>query len=186
MKIRLADDIVYDSIVDGPGVRAVIFTQGCIHNCVGCHNPNTHSFKGGIMYDTNDINFKLSLLEGQDGITISGGEPFLQVDACLEIAMFAKERNINIWCYTGFTFEQLISLGKLDEKYLLLLRCIDVLVDSKFKLEEKSYDLLYKGSRNQRIIDVRASIENEKVIELDQYNNNIELHLYNKPDYMFM
>ena len=99
MKIRLAVDLQPDSIVDGEGIRAVIWTQGCPHNCYGCHNPSTHDFNDGELIDINYIKQEIDSLEGQDGITFSGGDPMCQPEACAEIAMYAKKKNLNIWCY---------------------------------------------------------------------------------------
>ena len=107
MKIRLASELSYDSIVDGPGLRMVIWTQGCIHNCYGCHNPQTHKLDGGIVIDTSYIINEMNKLKLQRGITLSGGEPFLQAKALSEIAKYAKSINLDVWCYTGFTYEQL-------------------------------------------------------------------------------
>jgi anaerobic ribonucleoside-triphosphate reductase activating protein len=92
MKIRLANTIQSDSIVDGPGIRTVIWTQGCPHNCPGCHNPETHNFNGGFEMDVNELKEQLSSLRNQDGITLSGGEPMMQPVACLEIAKHAHSR----------------------------------------------------------------------------------------------
>ena len=104
MKIRLASDLQTGSIVDGEGLRAVIWTQGCIHNCYGCHNPSTHSKDGGFLTDTEVINHELDSLTLEDGITFSGGDPMMQIDACLDIARHANKLGLNIWCYTGYTF----------------------------------------------------------------------------------
>ena len=108
MKIRLAKGLDYDSIVDGEGIRTVIWTQGCIHNCPFCHNPETHSLNGGFLTDTNDIIKTIKSIEHQDGITLSGGDPMLQIDAILEICKATKEIGLNIWVYTGFTFDTLL------------------------------------------------------------------------------
>ena len=112
MEIRLASNLQKGSIVDGEGLRAVIWTQGCIHNCYGCHNPQTHSLNDGFIVDTEQIKQELETLSAEEGITFSGGDPMLQVDACLDIARRAKELNLNIWCYTGYTFEQLKKMYK--------------------------------------------------------------------------
>ena len=105
MEIRLASPILQaDSIVDGEGVRAVLWTQGCGHKCLGCHNPSTHSFDDGILLDIEEVKAQIDSLEGQDGITLSGGDPMYQVDACLELAKYIKSKKMNIWCYTGFTY----------------------------------------------------------------------------------
>ena len=155
MKIRLAADLQSDSIVDGEGFRTVIWTQGCSHNCKGCHNPSTHDFKGGFEVDVDEIIEDISKLEGQDGITFSGGDPLFQADACAVIAKAAKNEGFDIWCYTGFKFEDLIKIPKFKR----FLEHVDVLVDGKFIEEEKSLNLDFRGSRNQRIIDVKKTLE---------------------------
>lgn len=148
--------ITPESIVDGEGIRYVIFTQGCPHHCPGCHNPSTHSFDGGKVVAIHDI---LTDIEKNrkyiDGITLSGGEPFCQIDQCSIIAKKAQELGLTVWCYTGFSFEELYGRGDALE----LLQNLDVLVDGPFILEERSLDLDFRGSRNQRIIDVRTSLE---------------------------
>jgi len=183
MKIRLASPLQLDSIVDGEGIRTVIWTQGCPHHCFGCHNPTTHDMNGGVEIEVEDIKKEISLLEGQDGITLSGGDPFSQSESCTEIAKYAKNLGLNIWCYTGFTFEEILK----NKKYLKLLEKIDVLVDGKFELEFRSLDLQYKGSSNQRIIDVQKSLNEGKVILIEKYipNKNIK-PLYSKNEYIFI
>lgn len=167
MKIRLADStILKDSIVDGEGLRAVIWTQGCSHNCRGCHNPETHDFNGGVLVDTNLIKNQLDELLIQDGITFSGGDPFFQVEACLDIAKYAKSKNLNIWCYTGFMFEDLIK----NNHNIEFLNYVDVLVDGKFELENKSYDCQFRGSTNQRIINVSKSLKEGRTCLIKKYN----------------
>ena len=165
MKIRLASDLQPDSIVDGEGIRTVIWTQGCSHNCKGCHNQSTHDFNGGFEVDTEEIKQELSLLEGQQGITLSGGDPLFQAKACTEIAKYAKEIGLDVWCYTGFTFEVLLK----SKDALELLQYVDVLVDGKFILEEKSLNLDFRGSSNQRIIDVSESLKQGKAVIIKKY-----------------
>lgn len=183
MEIRLAAELQTDSIVDGEGIRTVVWTQGCPHNCKGCHNPSTHAFDGGALVNVSVIVDQIKQLKGQDGITLSGGDPVCQSDACIELCKAAHEVGMNVWCYTGFTYEAMLS----NPKYRKLLNYIDVLVDGKFILEEKSYNLYFKGSRNQRIIDVQESLNKgcvvlvEKYIEEKDYSSS-----YKKPDYMFV
>jgi len=185
MKIRLATpDLQPDSIVDGEGVRAVIWTQGCKHHCPGCHNPETHSFDDGYLVDVEDIKTKIAALEGQDGITLSGGDPFEQAEACLEIAKYAKGQNLNVWSYTGYTYEKLIEKAKTDKNVLELLKNIDVLVDGPFILREKSYDSKFRGSKNQRLIDVPKSLKEKKVILVDKYYQSNNLN--KKREFMYI
>ncbi|HHW68792.1 MAG TPA: anaerobic ribonucleoside-triphosphate reductase activating protein, partial [Tenericutes bacterium] len=141
MKIKLARNLQSDSIVDGEGIRTVIWTQGCSHNCAGCHNPDTHNFNGGFSKNIDELKEEIKGLKLQDGITFSGGDPMFQVEACNEIAKFCKEINLNVWCYTGFTFEQLIIMSNINPLIKEFLTNIDVLIDGKFKIELKSYDL---------------------------------------------
>jgi len=162
MKIRLAADFQTDSIVDGVGIRTVIWTQGCSHNCPGCHNPSTHDFKGGELVELDDVLYVLEELSGQDGITLSGGDPFFQAKECAELAKKAHELGMNVWAYTGFVYEDLINSKKKD--ILELLFQIDVLIDGKFDISKKSLDCPFRGSSNQRIIDVKKSLENHEVI----------------------
>lgn len=161
MVVRLAADIQPDSILDGSGIRTVIWFQGCLHNCEGCQNPETHDMNGGMVVDIDDIKMKLKNLKYQSGITLSGGDPFFQPEAALEIAKFAKSIGLNVWTYTGFTFEALLN-G--DKKRRDLLEYVDVLVDGKFMLNKKSLNCKFRGSTNQRLIDVRKSLESGSVI----------------------
>lgn len=187
MNIRLATPkIQSDSIVDGEGIRSVIWTQGCSHNCLGCHNPETHSFDGGVILDVDEVKKQIDLLEGQQGITFSGGDPMMQPESCLELAKYAKSLGYNIWCYTGFTFEELLKLGKKKKSILEFLNYIDVLVDGRFILEEKSFDVVFRGSKNQRLIDVSKSLENGKVVLVTKFNNNNFNKKGRKDSYMFV
>ena len=173
MKIRLATpEIQKDSIVDGEGIRSVIWTQGCIHNCPGCHNPETHSFKEGYLIEVDDIKEKIKELVGQDGITFSGGDPMEQASACAELARYCQEIGLNVWCYTGYTFEELLEKSEVFPNIKNFLKNIDVLVDGKFMLEEKSYDVIFRGSKNQRLIDVQKSLKESKAITLKKYSNS--------------
>ena len=148
--IRLASDIESDSIVDGEGLRAVVWCQGCDFRCKGCHNPKTWDLKGGKVAAIDSVIQKLSKLKGQSGITFSGGEPMLQPGACRKIAEWAKrEMGWNVWCFTGFTYEEIKAEG--GEK-LEFLKFIDVLIDGKFDMDQRDISLKFRGSKNQRII----------------------------------
>lgn len=163
MVVRLAADIQPDSILDGSGIRTVIWFQGCLHNCKGCQNPETHDMNGGIVVDVDELKMKLKNLKYQSGITLSGGDPFFQPDAALEIAKFAKSIGLNVWAYTGFTYEALLS----DKSRLDLLKYVDVLVDGKFMIDKKSLNCKFRGSTNQRLIDVKKSMEAGGVVLYD-------------------
>lgn len=169
MEIRLAADLQTDSVVDGEGIRTVIWTQGCPHNCLGCHNPNTHDFNDGEVVDVMEVLERIDELENQDGITFSGGDPMCQPRACAKIAEYAKSKGLNIWCYTGYTYEQLQKLAKSNRDITDFLGLIDVLIDGPFILKEKSLDLKFRGSKNQRLIDVPKTLEaNEIVLVTEQ------------------
>lgn len=161
MKIRLYGT-VNDSIVDGPGLRYVIFTQGCLHHCPGCHNPDSHAIDGGYIEDTEQCLLEIDQNPLLDGVTLSGGEPFLQATALIHFVQKVKQRHLHVMIYSGYTFEEILELG--DEENRLLSLC-DTLVDGKFILSLKSMELLYKGSSNQRIIDIQASLKTHMVIE---------------------
>ena len=183
MKIRLAAYLQPDSIVDGEGIRTVIWTQGCPHHCPGCHNASTWDFNEGALIDVKDVIEELKTIKNQDGITLSGGDPVCQSDACYEISKAAHEMGLNVWCYTGYTYEMMLTNPKMRR----LLDQIDVLVDGKFIQEEKSYDIYFRGSRNQRIIDVPKSLEQEQVVLVDKYMKDKDYNeTYQKPDYLFI
>ena len=154
MRIRVAGT-VSDSIVDGTGLRYTIFTQGCCHNCRGCHNPETHDLSGGKEIDTEDIIAEFKKNPLMSGITLSGGEPFLQPQACLELAKAAHEIGRDVWAYTGYTLEELRGMADADVDALL--DEVDVLVDGRFVMEERSLELRFRGSKNQRIIDMKKT-----------------------------
>lgn len=164
LQIRLAGEMTTDSIVDGEGIRSVIWTQGCTHNCKGCHNPETHSFEKGFLKDISELCKEIEALEFQDGITLSGGDPMCQIEACAEIAKFCQSIGLNVWCYTGYTMEALLKMIVKNEKLKELLENIDVLVDSPFILELRTFDVPFRGSSNQRLIDSKKSIKQNKVI----------------------
>lgn len=167
MKIRLASELQIDSIVDGPGIRTVIWTQGCSHNCLGCHNPSTHDFKGGFLKDIDELKEELDMLSFQDGVTFSGGDPFFQPEACAVLAKHIRSLGMDVWCYTGFTFEQLLENSKKNKKIMDFLSEIDIMVDGKFELDKRNLDLRFRGSSNQRIIDIQKSLKQGETIVLD-------------------
>lgn len=162
--LRLAG-VIRESIVDGPGIRMVVFAQGCPNHCKGCHNPETHDPAGG--YDSTVGNLlreakKNPLLKG---LTLSGGDPFFQANGFAKLARAAHEAGYNIITYTGYTFEELLDGFEAHEGWEALLRETDILVDGKFVLEERSLSLQFRGSKNQRVIDVPASLKAGNAVE---------------------
>ena len=160
--VRLADVILHDSITDGPGLRSVIWFQGCERNCAGCHNLKTQDPTGGFLRDTDAIIDELKNRKMLSGVTISGGEPFNQKEALLTIVNELKKIGISIWIYTGYTYEELMT----DKTAQSILSAIDVLVDGPFILGLRDLGLRFRGSSNQRLIDVQASRLRENEIIL--------------------
>jgi anaerobic ribonucleoside-triphosphate reductase activating protein len=156
-----------DSIVDGPGIRFTIFTQGCPHNCEGCHNPQTHSFDGGMLVTIDSILGQIFSNPLLDGVTFSGGEPFCQAEALYYMGLEIKKHGMDIIAYTGFTFEYLIEHSDSRNFYKELLSVCDYIVDGKFEIDKKDYMLKFKGSSNQRIIDCKKSLSENIVIEAE-------------------
>lgn len=165
--------VIFDSIVDGPGMRATVFTQGCSHNCKGCHNPQTHSFKEDICFDEEkqkkffeDVR-KDPLITG---LTISGGDPF---DNDLNelsnfISRYKKTFPLHdVWLYTGYTIEQLFSMAEYNKNIKSILVMADVIVDGEYIDELKDLSLSFRGSQNQRIIKLRSDL----ISEIDDVKN---------------
>jgi anaerobic ribonucleoside-triphosphate reductase activating protein len=149
--------IVNDSIVDGPGLRLTIFTQGCDKRCEGCHNPQAQPLSGGTPYSIEQIIVKIKSNPILSGVTLSGGEPLLQAQALLPLAKQISELGLDLAMYTGDTFEQILVRG--DEDQLALVGLCSVLIDGPFVLAEKSLTLAFRGSANQRILDAKRSLE---------------------------
>ena len=151
-----------DSIVDGPGIRTTFFCQGCPHHCEGCHNPETWPFEGGIPMDTDQMVAIVTANPLCKGVTFSGGEPFAQAEGFAELAVVLKEKGYEVASYSGYTFEQLLSGTPAQRK---LLEQLDVLIDGPFVQAEKSLEIAFRGSRNQRILDVPKSLQMGKAVE---------------------
>ena len=167
--IRLAADLQSDSIVDGPGLRTVIWTQGCSHHCHECQNPQTWDFEGGGLVPIPDVLEAIDELEYQTGITFSGGDPMFQPESCNEIAVYCKKKGYNIWVYTGFTYEELLKMSKEKPIYQEFLSNIDVLVDGKFDLAKRNPNLLFRGSSNQRLIDMKKTLASHQVVLYEEH-----------------
>lgn len=156
-------DIVEDTTVDGPGFRTTVYCAGCPNRCPGCHNPQSWDIANGREMDIEDI-LKVILADPFADVTFSGGDPMFQPEGFVALAKAVKERSgKNIWCYTGYLFEELLKNSRQKE----LLRYIDVLVDGRFVEVLKSDELRFRGSSNQRIIDVQASLASEKTVLLE-------------------
>ena len=154
--------IVTDSIVDGPGIRATVFCQGCPHHCEGCHNPETWPFGCGTPMEEERVARIIAQNPLCRGVTFSGGEPFSQAAGFAKLAQLLKDKGYEIASYSGFTFEELLE-GTEDQKKLL--EHIDILIDGRFVLAEKSLEIAFRGSRNQRILDVKKSLSSGTAVE---------------------
>lgn len=150
--------IVHDSIVDGPGLRMTVFVQGCPLRCTGCHNPATWNAEGGTFMSCRDIIDQLDENPALTGLTLSGGEPSRQPLACAELAEAAKARGLNVWCYSGYCVEALLRQAQRSAALARMLAAVDVLVDGPFQLEKRSLALPWRGSTNQRLIDLPATL----------------------------
>ncbi|MDR1358926.1 MAG: anaerobic ribonucleoside-triphosphate reductase activating protein [Coriobacteriales bacterium] len=155
-----------DSIVDGPGLRFAVFTQGCVHGCEGCHNPEAQDFAGGREITLDELERQIEANPLLTGITLTGGEPFEQAAPLLELAHWAQERGLTVWAYSGYTFEELLACTPSAEARELL-AAADVLVDGPYVAAQASHALTWRGSANQRIIDVPASLASGAVVELE-------------------
>ena len=161
--IRLSGDLERDSIVNGPGLRAVLWTQGCRQHCPGCQNPETWNPAEGEETTAEELAEEMRATRYLDGITLSGGDPLLQPSAVIVMADAAHEKGLSVWCYTGWTFEALMQ-GAAGEEAVEALRHIDVLVDGPFVQEKKNLMLRFRGSSNQRLINVQASLSEGAVV----------------------
>ncbi len=167
MKELRISGAVPESIVDGPGIRYTVFVQGCPHHCEGCHNPQTHDFDGGKLVKIDSVLDSIKKNPLLSGVTFSGGEPFCQPEALAELGEKIKELGMNLVCYSGFTFEELLAMAEKNLAVHKLLSLTDILIDGKFVLAEKSLMLKFRGSRNQRILDVPASMKEKKAILME-------------------
>ena len=154
--------IVGDSIVDGPGIRTTFFCQGCPHHCEGCHNPETWDFGCGTKVPVEDLVDVVQANPLCRGVTFSGGEPFAQAAGFARLARLLKEKGYEVASYSGYTFEALLE-GSEDQKALLA--SIDILIDGPFLLEQRSLETVFRGSKNQRILDVPKSLAVGKAVE---------------------
>ena len=160
LNLRLAG-IEPESIVDGPGIRMVLFCQGCVRRCPGCQNPVTWPLEGGVEVSIEEVTSIVRDDPLCHGVTFSGGEPFLQAKPLADLARILRQEDYEVACYTGYLFEELVA-GTEDQRGLL--ESIDILIDGPYIEAERSIDLRFKGSRNQRVLDVPASLKAGKAI----------------------
>lgn len=164
--------INFESIADGEGVRVVVFISGCLHNCKGCHNPASHSFTAGQPF-TSDLQDKIvAYIKNTpfiSGLTLSGGDPMYSAEELIPFVQKLRSEvdGVTVWIYSGFLYEEI----KQNEEMSELLKQCDVLVDGEFVLEQRDITLAYKGSQNQRIIDVQKSITDNKIILYEGENS---------------
>lgn len=159
--IRIAG-VVRESIVDGPGIRFVVFCQGCPHHCPGCHNGETHDFAGGYDCSVDKILQAVDANPLLDGVTFSGGEPACQPEGFLTLARGVKERGLDLVMFSGYTFEELCRMSEENDVLKALLQHLDILIDGRYDEGQRDLTLRFRGSRNQRIIDVKASLKTGK------------------------
>lgn len=176
MKIKISG-VVNDSIVDGPGIRFTIFTQGCYHKCEGCHNPQTHDPNAGKLVDTDELLETIKNNPLLDGVTFSGGEPFLQAGVLGDLGIKIKDAcpTLNIMTYTGYTFEELMDIinkNPMSLDYIKLLTISDYVVDGRFDINKKSLDCKFRGSTNQRILYGKKSFEKKEPIICTEFDND--------------
>lgn len=162
-KIKISG-IVKESTVDGPGFRYVVFTQGCPHHCKGCHNPQTHSFDGGNYIDIDTVLEDVKKNPLLKGVTISGGEPFMQAKKIAKLLSKIDRNKLSTIVYTGYLYEDLVKNANENNGYMDLLNQADLLIDGKFEEELMNENLLFRGSSNQRVIKCRESIESGNLL----------------------
>lgn len=161
--LRLAG-IVRESIVDGPGIRFTVFCQGCPHDCPDCHNPETHDFAGGFDCSTDRLMEEIEKDPLLAGVTFSGGEPFCQAEMFTELAEKVREKGLSVTVFSGYTYEQLLAMAEKDVHVKRLLELTDLLIDGPFIKAQRDLTLQFRGSRNQRLIDMKKTREAGKVV----------------------
>lgn len=154
--VRIAG-VYRESIVDGPGIRFTVFAQGCSHACKGCHNPETHDFKGGYDCSIDKIFSEIMKNPLLDGVTFTGGDPVFQSEGFSRLAEKIKEQGLNILLYTGFTYEELLKLSEEDSYTKELISLVDYIIDGPYAEEQRNLSLQFRGSENQRFIDMNAT-----------------------------
>lgn len=166
--LRLAG-IVRESIVDGPGIRFVVFCQGCPHHCVNCHNKETHDFNGGFECEIKRLLEEIDKNPLLSGVTFSGGEPVCQPEGFLELAKGLKARKLNVIMYSGYTYEQIMEISEKNHSLRELTEYVDVLIDGQYDETQRDLTLLFRGSRNQRVIKLSESVKKGYMILSDEF-----------------
>ena len=162
-KIRLSGSLESDNIVNGDGLRVVLWTQGCPNGCLGCQNPETWNYNKGTVTDIKDVLDEMAKFPGQAGLTFCGGEPFVQPKACREIAEYVRKNfGWNVWSFSGFTYEQIKEFGGEPWEFL---KSLDVLIDGPFILKQRDLSLKYRGSKNQRLL--RLELGTGKILSIE-------------------
>lgn len=156
---------VSESIVDGPGIRYTIFTQGCPFHCRGCHNPQAQPLRGGADVSLRSLYNEIHANPLITGVTFSGGEPFIQCRSLAVLAQVLRDEGMSLWAYSGYTYDKLVN----DDIRHSLLELLDVVVDGPFVQSKTSMDLDFRGSSNQRLIDVQKSLQQDQVVLLEGY-----------------
>lgn len=160
--IRLSGPLERDSIVNGDGLRAVLWTQGCPNHCPGCQNPETWDYEGGMLVSIDEIMERLKQFKGQAGLTFCGGEPFVQPKACKEIAdRVRKELGWNVWSFSGFTYDKIVK----NPEQFEFLKSLDALIDGPFILKQRDLSLKFRGSKNQRLL--RLELGTGKILSIE-------------------
>lgn len=158
--LRLASPLEVDSVSNGDGLRMVLWFQGCLYECKGCHNLESWAIDGGQVYLIEDIVNEIKKHPHNEGLTLSGGDPLLQISALKILLPQLKDLGLNIWLYTGDVYENLIK----DSNFRDIIKYIDILVDGPFVEKMLDLNLSYRGSRNQRLIDVKETLKKEHVV----------------------
>jgi len=166
MHVLRLSGITPESLVDGPGIRYVIFTQGCLHSCPNCHNPSSWDVNAGKEFNVKEIIRKIKKNKGSSirGITFSGGEPFLQAKELTQLALASHQIGWDVVTYTGYTYEELLELEKTDSAVTALLCATNLLIDGRYVHEKQSKTAPFRGSANQRIIDVAKTREKGEIV----------------------
>ncbi|MEA4888082.1 MAG: anaerobic ribonucleoside-triphosphate reductase activating protein [Clostridiaceae bacterium] len=163
MQIRLYGRLK-ESITDGPGIRYAVFTQGCPHQCPSCHNPDSHDFTAGKLVDTEELLTDILANPLLDGLTLSGGEPFMQPEECAWLAAGARRAGLNVIVFSGYTWEELLENAATRRGWTNLLQETDILIDGRYEKAKRSLNLRFRGSSNQRAVDVQESLRQKQVI----------------------